>query len=154
MKAILFSKTLFLCLLIFYTKVNGQEKNLWSTYEGQVGGAGYGKKIVLISGDEEYRSEEALPQLARILSTHHGFTCIVLYAIDPATGNIEPDFVNNIPGLHLLKTADLVVISLRFRELPDDQMKFIDQYIQDGKPIIALRTSTHAFNYNIVSTVK
>ncbi|WKX77336.1 hypothetical protein [Zobellia laminariae] len=49
----------------------------WLTYEGADENA---KHIVLISGDEEYRSEEALPQLAKILSKHHGFKCTVLFA--------------------------------------------------------------------------
>ena len=48
------------------------------------GGPGKGKRIVLVSGDEEYRSEEALPQLAKILATRHGFDCKVLFAIEPA----------------------------------------------------------------------
>ena len=39
--------------------------------------------IVLVSGDEEYRSEEALPQMAKILSKHHGFNCTVLFAQNP-----------------------------------------------------------------------
>lgn len=46
----------------------------WVVYEGQ-DGPGRGKQIVLISGDEEYRSEEALPQLGKILAKHHGFSC-------------------------------------------------------------------------------
>src|SRR4249920_2201551 len=54
-------------------------------------GPGKGKSIVLVSGDEEYRSEEALPQLARILAKHHGFTCTVLFAIDKETGEIDPE---------------------------------------------------------------
>src|SRR5262245_51033157 len=45
-------------------------------------GPGAGKHIVLVSGDEEYRSEEALPQLGKILATQHGFKCSVLFAID------------------------------------------------------------------------
>lgn len=144
----LFSKGLFIFILFFTLEMHGQEKKLWMTYEGQ-SGPGKGKHIVLISGDEEYRSEEALPLLAKLLAAHHGFTCTVLFAIDPATGHVDPNILNNIPGLHLLKTADLVVMFLRFRELPDDQMKFIDEYIQEGKPIVALRTSTHAFRYKI-----
>ena len=53
----------------------------WITLpEGE--GPGKGKHVVLISGDEEYRSEEALPQLAKILAKHHGFKCTVLFAID------------------------------------------------------------------------
>ena len=109
-------------------------------------GPGKGKHIVLVSGDDEYRSEEAVPQLARILSTHHGFKTTVLFAIDPKTGFVKPDLQTNIPGLEALKTADLCVLFLRFRNLPDEQLKHIDDYLQSGKPIIGLRTSTHAFN--------
>ena len=107
--------------------------------------AGAGKRIVLISGDEEYRSEQALPQLARILSQHHGFECTVLFAIDPKDGTINPDIPNNIPGLEALDHADLMVIFTRFRDLPDAQMKHIVDYVESGRPIVGLRTATHAF---------
>lgn len=103
-------------------------------------------KIVLISGDEEYRSEEALPQLAKILSKHHGFKTVVLFPLDPKTGEINPNINNNIPGTDELRDASLVIMSLRFRNLPDAQMKEIVDYVNSGRPIIALRTSTHAFN--------
>src|SRR5580698_3426910 len=84
-----------------------------------------GKNIVLISGDEEYRSEEGLPQLAKILATYHGFRCTVLFAIDPTNGTIDPNRNDNIPGLEALATADLMVIATRFRNLPDRQMKHV-----------------------------
>ncbi|MFT5423879.1 MAG: type 1 glutamine amidotransferase [Phycisphaerales bacterium] len=102
--------------------------------------------VVLISGDEEYRSEEALPQLGKILSQRHGFACTVLFAIDPETGGIDPDNRTNIPGLESLADADLMIIATRFRDLPDEQMAMIDAYVQSGKPIIGMRTATHAFN--------
>jgi len=123
-----------------------QQGKQWISYVGNEG-AGKGKHIVLVSGDEEYRSEEALPMLAQILSKHHGFTCTVLFAIDPQTGEIDPENQTNIPGLEQLQTADLMVLFARFRELPDEQMKYIDEYTQAGKPVVALRTSTHAFQY-------
>jgi hypothetical protein len=104
-----------------------------------------GKHIVLVSGDDEYRSEEGLPQLAKILSTRHGFQCTVLYAIDPRDGTIRPDLHTNIPGLEALDTADLMVLLIRFRDLPDSQMKHIVDYVESGRPIIGLRTATHAF---------
>ncbi|HJN67035.1 MAG TPA: hypothetical protein QF761_12565, partial [Pirellulales bacterium] len=69
---------------------------------------GTGKNIVLISGDEEYRSEEALPQLAKILASQHGFNCTVLFAIDPESGIIDPNQGDNIPGLEALREADLM----------------------------------------------
>jgi len=109
-------------------------------------GPGKGKHIVLISGDEEYRSEEALPQLAKILAKRHGFKCTVLFAINPKDGTINPNQSDNIPGLEALKTADLMVIFTRYRDLPDEQMKYIVDYVQSGKPIIGMRTATHAFN--------
>ena len=117
----------------------------WLVVEGGEG-PGKGKQVVLISGDEEYRSEEGLTQLAKILAKHHGFSCTVLYAIDPATGEINPNQSDNIPGLESLRKADLMVIATRFRNLPDAQMKEIDDYLKTGKPVIGMRTATHAFN--------
>src|SRR5436853_1257095 len=86
----------------------------WLVLEGG-DGPGKGKHIVLISGDEEYRSEEALPQLGKILAKHQGFKCTVLFAIDPKDGTINPNIRDNIPGMEALKTADLVILALRFR---------------------------------------
>jgi type 1 glutamine amidotransferase len=124
-----------------------QPMQQWVRYEGKEG-PGKGKHIVFLSGDEEYRSEESLPMMAKILSQHHGFTCTVLFAIDPQTGVIDPKQQTNIPGIEQLQKADLVFMCLRFRELPDNQMKYFDEYLNSGKPIIALRTSTHAFAYS------
>lgn len=109
-------------------------------------GPGKGRHVVLVSGDEEYRSEEALPQLGKILATRHGFTCTVLFAVDPETGEINPDRRDNIPGLEALDDADLMIIATRFRDLPDAQMEHIDRYLRSGRPVIGLRTATHAFN--------
>ena len=116
----------------------------WVVYEG-ADGPGKGKHIVLISGDEEYRSEEGLPQLGKILAKHHGFKCTVLFAIDPKDGTINPDKNDNIPGLKALKNADLMIIATRWRNLPDEQMKPIVEYVKSGRPIIGMRTATHAF---------
>lgn len=123
----------------------------WVVYDG-FPGPGNGKHIVLISGDEEYRSEQGLPQLGKILARRHGFKCTVLFAIDPADGTINPEIVDNIPGLEALETADLMIIATRFRALPDDQMKYIDAYVQSGRPVIGLRTATHAFQFPPDST--
>ncbi|MDD4870405.1 MAG: ThuA domain-containing protein [Kiritimatiellae bacterium] len=111
-------------------------------------GAGKGKHIVLLSGDEEYRSEEAMIQLGRILAVRHGFKCTILFAINPQTGEIDPLTRNNIPGMEALDHADMCVLSLRFRELPDMQMKHFADFVNSGKPIMGLRTATHAFAYS------
>jgi hypothetical protein len=119
----------------------------WTVYDGG-SGPGNGKHIVLISGDEEYRSEEAMPMLARILAVRHGFKSTVLFPINPQTGLIDPICQTNIPGLHLLNQADMMVLFLRFRELPDDQMTHFVDFVNSGKPILGIRTATHAFSYD------
>ena len=118
----------------------------WVVYEGG-DGAGRGKHVVLIAGDEEYRSEEALPMLARILAAHHGFRCTVLFSTDPEDGTIDPTNQTHIPGMEQVAGADMLVLFLRFRELPDADMKHLVEYVESGKPILGLRTSTHAFDY-------
>lgn len=115
----------------------------WLRVRGQ-NGPGAGKKVVLVAGDQEYRSEEVLPQLARILAMRHGFDCTVLFCVDPATGTVNPN-VNNIPGLEKLQDADLLILFCRWLDLPDAQLKPFLDYANSGKPMLGLRTSTHPF---------
>lgn len=109
-------------------------------------GKAKGKHVVLIAGDEEYRSEEALPMLAKILSQRHGFKCTVLFAQD-ADGTINPENQKSLPGSEALETADAIVMLTRFRAWPDEAMARFEKAWHAGKPIVALRTSTHAFNF-------
>jgi hypothetical protein len=135
------------CLLAFLCSLLAASARAddWITYEGKTG-PGKGKHVVFLTGDEEYRSEEGLPMLAKILSQRHGFKCTVLFAVDP-DGTINPNNNKSLPGAAALDTAHAIVMLLRFRAYPDDTMKeFVDAYLR-GVPIIALRTSTHAFNY-------
>lgn len=125
-------------------------EDAWVVYEGK-SGPGQGKQIVFVSGDEEYRSEEGLPQLAKILAVRHGFRCTMLFAVG-VDGTIDPNRGDNIPGLEALRTADLMVILARFRALPDEQMREVVSYVDSGRPVVGLRTATHAFNPKADST--
>jgi type 1 glutamine amidotransferase len=112
-------------------------------YQGEKG-PGAGKHIVWLAGDHEYRGEESLPALARIMARHYGFKCSVFFTTDPNTGFILPGS-SHISGLEALKTADLLVVFLRFQDFPDDQMQHIVDYLDRGGPVVGYRTSTHAF---------
>ena len=112
-------------------------------YEGAAG-LGRGKHIVFLAGDHEYRSEETLPALARILALHHGFKCTVLFSVHPATGEIDPA-ASNLPGMEALATADLAVVFLRFQAPPVEQLRHLEAYLARGGPVVGLRTATHAF---------
>ncbi len=131
--------------LILLLTANLSADENWISLAGDKG-PGAGKHIVFITGDEEYRSEEGMPQIAKILARHHGFRCTVLFSIDPESGCIDPQVNDNIPGLEALEDADLMVLFTRFRNLPDEQMKHIVDYVESGKPVIGLRTATHAFD--------
>lgn len=124
-----------------------QKDGLWLQFSPPTGQSN-GKHIVLVGGDEAYRSEESLPMLAKILAERHGFRTTVLFSINPESGFIDPNYHQNIPGLQFLDKADLMIIATRFRELPDDQMQYIHNYFVAGKPVIGLRTATHAFHYS------
>jgi hypothetical protein len=113
------------------------------TYEGS-GGIGQGKHIVYVASDHEYRGEEALPALARIMAKHYGFKCTVIFGVSPEDGTILPGS-SELRGLEILKDADLMVIFMRFISMADDEMQHFVDYVDRGGPIVALRTSTHAF---------
>ncbi|KPQ13158.1 MAG: Trehalose utilization [Algoriphagus marincola HL-49] len=124
----------------------GQNGETFLQFEGEEG-PGKGKHVVLVAGDDEYRSEESMPMLAKILSERFGFKTTVLFPIHPETGDVVPNYQNNIPGLEHLQSADLMIMLIRFRELPDEQSQYIEDFLMAGKPVIGLRTSTHAFFY-------
>ena len=138
-----------LILLIKLCTVNAAEPGL--VIEGKEG-IGKGQHIVFVTGEEYYRSEEGMSMFAKILSQHHGYKCTVLFATDPVTGFINANMANNIPGLEALKSADLMVVFARFRELPDADMKHIVDYVDAGKPVLGIRNATHAFRYSANST--
>jgi type 1 glutamine amidotransferase len=112
-------------------------------YKGDKG-PGVGKNIVFIATDHEYRGEESLPALARILAKRYGFTCTVVFALDE-NNDILPGG-SNIKGLEVLDKADLLVMFMRFADFPDEEMKHIDDYVRRGGPVMGFRTSTHAFS--------
>ncbi|MBL8819988.1 MAG: ThuA domain-containing protein [Planctomyces sp.] len=104
------------------------------------------KHIVFIAGDEEYRSEESMPMLAKILSGKHGFRCSVVFSMGPDGADyIDPNNQQGLRGLQALESADLMIIGTRFRHPSPEQAAFVTAYLNSGKPVIGIRTATHAF---------
>jgi hypothetical protein len=104
-----------------------------------------GKHVVLLAGDEEYRSEEALPMLARLLSERHGFKTTVLFSVDDK-GTLDPTAGGSLTNPAALDSADAILMLLRFRHWDEATLGKFDAAVKRGIPIIALRTSTHAFS--------
>ena len=111
-------------------------------------GAGQAKHIVLVCGEWEYRCEESLPMLAKILARRHGFKCTVLFSINPEDGSVDPSVKTNIPGMSVLEDADMMVVFAMDLELPDDQMKYFVEFLETGKPVFGIRCTLLSFRYN------
>lgn len=103
--------------------------------------------IVFLVGDDEYRSEESMPMIARILKERYNCKVTLCYSMGKG-GTIDPSNHNNITGIKALDDADLMVLFTRFRDLPDEQFKHFLKYVESGKPIVGFRTSTHAFKFD------
>lgn len=132
------------------------ENPQWLIYPGGEG-PGKGKHVVLITADQEYRSEQSMPMMAKILSKHHGFDCTVLFGVNEK-GEVDPTMPvypekgkeaefkpHHIPGLEHLALADLVIFFTRLLTLPKTEQEQIVKYVDSGKPFIALRTASHGF---------
>ena len=97
--------------------------------------------VVFVTGDHEYSGETTMPLFADELEKNYDMRTLVLKSFP------DQNAEENIPGLEALRDADLAIFFLRWRRLPQDQLAYIDEYLKSGKPVIGLRTSTHAFNY-------
>ena len=124
------------------SSVVAEEK--WLSFEGKEG-PGKGKHIVLVSGDEEYRSEESMPMMAKILAEHHGFDTTVLFSWSKDGSYIDPNNAAGVKGWEKLDSADLMIIATRMRTFSPETVKHLGGYLNAGKPVIGLRTATHAF---------
>lgn len=95
-------------------------------------------RIIFIAGEYEYLSKETLPPYARELGRRYvAETSVLERPEDPKQ--------QTIPGLEALQTADLVVLLVRRMTLPEKELNEIKAYIKSGRPLVALRTSSHAF---------
>lgn len=94
--------------------------------------------IVFITAEGEYNSAETLPAFANELENKYNFDCEVLY------GGAKKH--EGIVGMGSLKKADLLVLYVRRQALPVQQMKFLREYLDSGRPLIGLRTASHAFD--------
>ncbi len=109
-----------------------------------------------MAADQEYRSEQSMPMMARMLSAHHGFDCTVLFGVNEK-GEVDPTMPvypekgkvfqeHHIPGLEQLAAADAVIFFPRLLTLPMGEREMIVKYIDSGKPILSLRTGNHGFH--------
>ena len=90
--------------------------------------------VVLLSGESLYDSATTLPKFAKRLDQEHGYRCTTIVRKEE----------HRFPSLDSLVQADLVIVFARRMQLPAEQLGQVKQYIESGKPVIGLRTASHA----------
>ncbi len=99
-------------------------------------------RVVFISAENEYGAAGTLPEFAHELQVKCGLYCEILQASTEKSGRE----LHELAGLETLTSADLVVVFARRRALQPEQMKYLRDYLDRGKPLIGLRTASHAFD--------
>ena len=93
-------------------------------------------KIHFISGAREYKSEASLKEFIPWLEKSYGVKCTVSWGYDG---------IKELPNLAPLKEADVLFVFARRMKLGEDQMTLIRAHWEAGKPVVGVRTASHAF---------
>jgi nicotinamidase-related amidase len=123
----------FICPTILSTALTGEPPFRFSE-DGR-------PRVVMLSAESEYQANRTLPRLAHELTVHYDFSCEILQGSTEPRGTVR----NHFPDMAALSTADLAVLFARRRALPPEQMQYFRDYLVRGNPLIAFRTSSHAF---------
>lgn len=94
--------------------------------------------VVFMIGEPEYKTKETLPKFAKEQLEPRGIRCTIIHA-DEKDGNA-------FPGLESLKSADLLFLSVRRRSPRTEQLALVRSFLDAGKPLVAIRTASHAFH--------
>lgn len=93
--------------------------------------------IVALVGEDEYKTWETLPNFVATEMEPRGYACTIL--------NADEQDKNHFAGLDALDKADALLVSVRRRPLPEQELARIRKFVESGKPVIGIRTASHAF---------
>lgn len=94
--------------------------------------------VVFLIGEDEYQTHETLPRFARERLEPRGIRCTIVQS-DPANPQ-------SFPGVEVLKSADLLLLSVRRRAPQAGQLAVVREFLAAGKPLVGIRTACHAFH--------
>jgi nicotinamidase-related amidase/type 1 glutamine amidotransferase len=94
------------------------------------------KHLLILAAEDEYQTEKTLPPFA-LKQLGHDFRVTFVFA--------DAKERHRLPGLEAIKDADVALISVRRRPLVKEQLDLIRQFVASGKPVVAIRTASHAF---------
>jgi len=109
-----------------------------SVVSAEVVGRPAQSNVVFVIGEEEYHTSETLARFAKDELEKRGMLCQFVFA-DEKTDK------NRFPDIEKLRNADLMVLSVRRRILPPEQLAIVREYLESGRPLVGIRTASHAF---------
>jgi nicotinamidase-related amidase/type 1 glutamine amidotransferase len=92
---------------------------------------------VFLIGEDEYQTEQSLPEFAKTQLEPRGVR-VTLVKADAKNKNL-------FPGIEVLADADLLLLSVRRRTPSPEQLKVVRDYLESGRPLVGIRTASHAF---------
>jgi nicotinamidase-related amidase/type 1 glutamine amidotransferase len=98
--------------------------------------------IVFLLGEREYRTTTTVPAFAEAYLAPAGFRCTYIHAASHNDATRKHDF----PGFDAVRSADLLFVSIRRRGLKPEQLDLIRAHLDAGKPLVGIRTASHAFH--------
>jgi len=94
------------------------------------------KHLVVLCAEREYLTHRSLPGFA---AHYLGHDFRVSFVWDDVNDR------NNLPGIDVVADADILLVSVRRRTLPSRQLKYVRDFVASGKPVVGIRTASHAF---------
>lgn len=92
--------------------------------------------VVMLIGEQEYQTAKSLPAFAKQQ----------LYKDMKVTYvTASPEDKNHFPGIHAIRDADLLVVSVRRRFPSTNDLEIVREYVASGRPVVGIRTASHAF---------
>lgn len=107
--------------------------------------------IVVLAAEDEYRTEVTLPNFAARFLRSGGNPSLMAPPAELKDFKISWVFERasnkyDLPGIEVVNEADLLLISVRRRPLPPEQLDVVKRYVEAGNPVVGIRTASHAFS--------
>ncbi|MCE9605645.1 MAG: ThuA domain-containing protein [Planctomycetia bacterium] len=93
--------------------------------------------VAFLIGEDEYKTWETVPAFIKSDLDPLGIKSIVIHA--------DPKNLNHFPGIEAIEQADLLFVSVRRRPLPKTELDHVRNFLKAGKPLVGIRTTSHAF---------
>lgn len=91
--------------------------------------------LVMLIAEREYKTKDTLPAFAAEHLADFKVTSVFE----------DPDDRNRFAGMEAVREADVLLVSVRRRTLPPEQLALVREHVAAGKPLLGIRTASHAF---------